>query len=441
MSFVLAGGADTIVARATAPGRGALAVVRLSGSECARVLATLGVDGDHLESWRARLVDLRGDDGEPLERAVVTWYRAPRSYTGEDMAELVVHGSPYLTATLVAACQRAGARLAEPGEFTRRAVANGKMDLVQAEAVRDLIAAETALQAKTARAQLAGELSGRVRDLRDRLVSLLAVIEGNLDFADLEVTVSEEPVAALRASCREALVALLASAAAGRLLRDGARVVVLGRPNAGKSTLFNRLVGSARAIVAAEPGTTRDVVEAELDVAGLEVVLADTAGIRTADGAVEGEGVRRALDAAAEAAVILLLAAVDSGDQPPEPPAGPVVVRVATKADLVAASGCAVPPGWLAVSALTGDGVETLRQALAAAVVGEVADLGGEVAIAARHETALREAEALLAEDEGELEVVAQRVRWALAAVRRVIGEVDDEAVLDEVFATFCLGK
>ncbi|HSO23711.1 MAG TPA: tRNA uridine-5-carboxymethylaminomethyl(34) synthesis GTPase MnmE [Chondromyces sp.] len=438
LSSVLAGGADTIVARATAGGRGALAVIRVSGAEARAVAARVcpGVDFDR--GWRATLTELYDAGGGILERGVIVPFPAPRSATGEDMFEATVHGSPYLVERLIEACVGAGARRAAPGEFTRRAVANGKLDLVQAEAIRDLVAAETAAQLRNARAQLAGSLSARFRALRQELTGLLALLEAALDFEAQSVVVGEDEIANRLESCRRGVRALLATAAAGERIRDGLRVAILGPPNAGKSTLFNLLCGRERAIVSPHPGTTRDILEAELEIGGVRVALLDTAGLRQGGDEVEREGHRRALAAAAEAELGVLLWSVDGVEDEPTAPDTLPVLRVASRADRSELQ----RPGWLRVSCVSGEGVDALRAALASHAERDIADLGGGVAIAARHRASLERAESELdGVDPARPELAAEGVRWAIRALEELVGELDVETVLDEVFATFCIGK
>jgi len=437
LSSALAGGADTIVARATAAGRGALAVVRVSGPETAKVVAAVcpGVDG--ARGWAATLTPLHGADGQILDRGVVVVFPSPRSFTGEDMMEATVHGSPYLVERLIEACVAAGARQAEPGEFTRRAVANGKLDLVQAEAVRDLVEAETAWQLRNAREQLGGALSQKFSVLRNELVGLAAMVDAALEFEAQAVVVAETEVRERAAGCLRLLADLEGTANAGARIRDGLEVVILGPPNAGKSTLFNYLCGAERAIVSPDPGTTRDVVEAELEVGGVRVVVRDTAGLRESGDAVEEEGRRRALEAAAAADLVIVLWPAD-GPPPTAVQAGVPVLQLRSKADL----GCESPAGWHAVSCHTGQGLEGFRQQLTEQVLGDVPDLGGAVAVAARHRASLARARvAVERADWSYPELAAEDVRWALRALEELFGEVDDEALLDEVFASFCVGK
>ena len=440
-SSILAGGADTIVARSSPAGRGGLALIRVSGTETKGLAAKVVPELDMDRGWRASLVELRSSDGELIDRVVALPYPTPRSYTGEDMLEVMVHGSPWIVRATIEAFVAAGARPAEPGEFTRRAVANGKLDLVQAEAINELSRAETAWQARVARAQIDGRLSREFGKLRGTIVDLLAEVEAALDFAHHDIPLDIESAQGWRERGVAQALSLLATASAGRRIRDGVRVVILGPPNSGKSTLFNLLVGQERAIVSPHPGTTRDVVEAELEVAGVRLILKDTAGLGETADPVEREGIRRARGEAANAdAVVLLWPAGGSRDAVPDAAKEQPTLKIRSKWDL--ASGEELPLGWYAVSCETGAGVAELRGALSEMVAEEVVDLGGEVAIAERHRRALERAVAELdGVDFGLPELAAEAVRAALDAVRELTGEVATEDLLDRIFSTFCIGK
>jgi tRNA modification GTPase len=417
-------------------------VIRLSGPGAAKIAGRVCPHIDFDRPRRAVLTPVRNQGGTTIERGVAVAYSAPGSYTGEDLLELTVHGSPFLVSAVIEACLAAGARRAHPGEFTRRAVANGKMDLVQAEAVQDLVDAETAWQLSNARRQLEGALSREFSGLRETLVALLAAYEADLDYEAQGVSVAAVETEGQLGACRQKIADLVATADAGRRIRDGARVVILGPANSGKSTLFNALCGFERAITSPEPGTTRDVLEAELDLGGVAAVVQDTAGLRRTEGLVEAEGHRRALSAAAEADVVILMRGVDAeGDEGvPDLPHGAAVLRLCSKSDLAPDHDAA--PGWLRVSCHSGEGLAELRNRLAETVSGEIPDLGGAVAIAGRHREALERAASELSGCEAETpEVAAERVRWALKAVSELIGEVDSEEVLDAVYDAFCIGK
>ena len=438
LSSVLAGGDDTIAARATPAGAGALAVIRISGPrafEAVRAVAPRWTPG---EPWRAALVRLEVDG--VADRAVAIPYRAPRSYTGEDMVELMVHGSPWLVTRALERLAEAGARPAQPGEFTRRAVANGKMTVEEALGLRDLVAAETRWQARTAQARAAGAASRRAGAIRDRVLELLAAVEAALDFAGQGVRYD----AAATASGLEALRAELEAAVrAGRspaVVRGAVRAVVTGPPNAGKSSLFNRLMESSRAIVSPRPGTTRDTVEGEIAVAGRAVVLVDTAGLGETGDALEAEGVRRAEAALADADLVLLVVGADqTAPRLPEGVAGRPVIRVRTRTDLAPAPEMA---GWLDANPVTGEGVTAVREALERSVTALLPEGAGEGLLSpAQAAHAARAAEALARAPAGEPELVAEALREAARALEALVGSVNDEAVLDRVFATFCLGK
>jgi tRNA modification GTPase len=386
-------------------------------------------------------------DGSPVDRGLVTFFPAPGSYTGDDLVEISCHGGLLIPAQVLAALQAAGARVANPGEFTRRAVLNGKLDLVQAEAVIDLIDARSRAQGRGALRQLEGGLSHRLAALRTELVELLALLSYDIDFPEED----SGPVAAetLRSGLdrvRDRVSALIATAPLGERLREGALVVLAGRPNAGKSSLFNALLGTDRALVTEIPGTTRDTIEASVDVDGWPLRLADTAGLRESDDRIERLGIevsRRYLDASD-----LVLLCVESGrelaaeeqkvlDRYPT-----VVVR--TKADLAPA-----PAGELGVSAVTGAGLDRLRTTLVERLFGELetyADLE-PMLTRDRHRLALEAAvEALTAAapelgDGGESVLAAHHLRRAVAALDELIGAVDIEEVLGAVFSLFCVGK
>jgi tRNA modification GTPase len=442
LSSDLAGGADTIVARATPAGRGALALIRVSGAQAAACAARVCPDLSFDVGWKAILTTLRDARGETLERAVVTFYPGPRSYTGEDMLEVTVHGSPFLVDAVIESFVAAGARPAGAGEFTRRAVANGKLDLVQAEAVRDLVAADTAWQHRNARQQLAGALSSQFESLRAALVSLLSTVEASLDYEAQGVAVSVSEMGGLLGECRGQLTALLATAGAGERLREGLRLVILGPPNAGKSTLFNYLAGSEKAIVSPHPGTTRDLVETVIDLGGMRLVVQDTAGLRAGGDEIEAEGHRRAQAAAAGADLAVELWAMDAADEaaPNGVLGGLPTIRVRSKVDL--APGAMVTDGWLGISCHSGEGLEEFRGELLRRALGEVPDLGGAVAIAARHRCSLEEAKRELEGCDVDCpETAAENIRWALRAVEELIGEVATNDVLDEIYSSFCIGK
>ncbi len=428
---------DTIFALASGAGRAAVAVMRISGAGAGGVLAALagGLPAPRMASLRR----LR-HGGEVLDRALVLWFPGPASYTGEDSAELHLHGGPAVVAAVADALAASGARPAAPGEFTRRAFLHGKLDLTAAEGIADLIAAETEAQRRQALRQAEGGLARRQRKWAQRLTRLLARQEAFIEFEDEDLPEGlDDAVARDAAELRAELVAEIAGAVQGEALREGLRVAILGAPNAGKSSLLNALLGREAAITSPQAGTTRDVVEARMIIAGVPVLLADTAGLRETADAIEAEGVRRAR-AQGEAAELVL--AVFAADALPDAETLALVdagaLAVANKADLVAPS----MPG-LAVSARTGQGLEALRAALAEAVHSR-AGLSDSVGLTRpRHRAALA---ATVAELEGLdtaalPELRAEALRAALRALGRLTGTVGVEAVLDLVFSEFCIGK
>jgi len=437
---------DPIVALATPPGRSALAVIRLSGAGAldvaARVIRPFLADPPRT----AHLAEFVGPDGTAVDRGLYLVFQAPASYTGEDAVECFCHGGLVTPARLVAAFEAAGARPAAPGEFTRRAVLNGRMDLVQAEAVHDLIAADAPTQARAALARIEGGLSRRLAALREELVALLALLAYDIDFPGEDDGAVDPAVPRARlAAVRERVARLLATAPAGARLREGALVVLAGPPNAGKSSLFNALLGRDRAIVTEIPGTTRDAIEAHAALDGWPVRLVDTAGVRDAEDRIERMGVevsRRWLDAAD------LVLWCEEGDPRPDRSIPPErLLAVSTKLDLRnSASLCA---SAVNLSAVTGEGLDALREAVVARLYGDgaiPADLDG-LLVNERHRVALARAADALAraavhlEPGGDTVLAAHEVQEAVAALDGLVGAVDVEEVLGAVFAGFCVGK
>jgi tRNA modification GTPase len=444
---------DTIFALATAPGRAAIAVVRLSGHRTKAILRALGAKS--LKPRTAALRTLRAPGGEPIDRALVLWFPGPASYTGEDAGELHLHGGAAVTDAITTALAQLGARLAEPGEFTRRAFENDKLDLDQAEAVADLINAEATAQARQAMAQLRGALGDRYKGWRSRMTTVLAQLEAAVDFPDEEIPddvqrAAKAPLESLIGDLDEALV----DGTRGRQVREGYRVAIVGAPNAGKSSLFNALLKRDAAIVTAIPGTTRDVIEAVLRIGGYSVILADMAGLRAAHDAVEAEGVRRARAWATEADLRIWVvdrAATDDGWEQASDLARAGDLCLINKADLGTS-----PPGERAWAAARGLGLEIAAVSLTAGDDGGVwellcrrvsSELSGSdfpATTRARHTRLLAAAREHLAralQMMGDPELAAEDVRMATRSLRMVTGEIGVEDVLDEVFATFCIGK
>lgn len=435
---------DVIFALASGAGRAAVAVVRLSGTGTGDLVRR--VAGSLPPPRMALVRRLRHPDtDETLDRALVLWFPEPRSYTGEDCAELHLHGGPAVIAGVAEALVAAGARPAEAGEFTRRAFVHGKVDLTAAEGIADLISAETAAQRRQALRQAEGGLAGLYGGWTERLTGLLARQEAFIEFEtedlprDLDAAVGRDA-----STLRAEIEAHLADGGRGERLREGLTVAILGAPNAGKSSLLNAVTGRDAAIVSARAGTTRDVVEARLDLGGVPVTLADTAGLRAASDDIEAEGVRRALGRAEAADVRMLVFAADqSPDADTLALIAPDALVVANKVDLAPAPtdiGGVTP---VPVSVLTGEGLSTLRDTLTARVVNLARPEAAAPITRSRHRAALRDAVARLAEIDGaELpELRAECLRAASTALGRITGRVGIEAVLDAVFREFCIGK
>ena len=448
---------DTIAALATPLGRSALAIVRLSGDRTRAILASVAPElPDPIEPRRPHLVALTRADGEVLDRGLVTLFAAPASFTGEDLAEISVHGSPVVVERLLRALIIAGARPARPGEFTERAYRLGKMDLVEAEAIRDLIESRTEGAAGAGAKRLAGALSSRLGKAREDLLAASAGLTATIDFAE-DVGEDVDPsVAAHLRSARDVLARLAASYDTGRLLSAGCRVVILGKPNAGKSTLFNALVGTARAIVTEVPGTTRDTLEATIDVGGVPVDLVDTAGLRETSDRVERIGVERAREEGEKAAAILYVYDASEGWTDSDRAAvaaldGRPVAIVANKIDCVAEGRADVVddlPAPLPLCGLAPDAGATLRSLLQRTITpGLTSDATAEVLASVRQRDLVERArfaadEALQALDQGvSPEYVATHVDSGLAALADVFGETTSEEVLQRIFSTFCIGK
>ena len=425
-------------------------MIRISGSAAADALTRLG-GGPLPEPRVAALRRFRAPDtGEPIDRGLALWFPGPASATGEDVAELHVHGGPAVVAALAdALAALPGLRPAEPGEFTRRAFEAGRLDLTEAEGIADLVAAETEAQRRQALAQMEGGLHRLYDGWRERLMELMAHVEASIDFSDQDL--GHDPMVEARpriAALRAEIAAHLEDSRRGERLRAGFTIAILGAPNVGKSSLLNRLAGREAAIVSTRAGTTRDVVEVRLDIAGWPVTLADTAGLRESRDEIESEGVRRALARAADADLTVV---VFDGARWPETDSqslallGEAALPVLNKTDLLAGPAPAAISGYgsLAVSCLSGAGIDALLERLA----GEIArryPAGGEPALTrARHRQSVGECrEALARAATGPAdERLAEELRLAARALGRITGRVDVEAVLDLVFRDFCIGK
>ncbi len=476
---------STICAVATAPGRGGIAVIRVSGKEAIEVVGRVFRPGlAERPSHGAVLGRLVGTDGTLLDECVAVPFRGPRSYTGEDTVELSVHGSPYIQEEAVRALLGAGCRLAGPGEFTLRAFMHGRLDLAQAEAVGDLIAAEHAGAHRLALEHLRGGFSREIRGLRERLIGFAGLLELELDFAEEDVAFADRAAFdALLAELLTAIAALTDSFATGNALRDGVPVAIIGAPNRGKSTLLNALLGDDRAIVSDVAGTTRDTIEDTCILGGIKFRFIDTAGLRETADAVEAEGIRRALNKAATASIVLHLLDAASDPSPLAPPRSPsspgshvppgtpvppgthvppsspgspspdlvlapsaTVLRVWNKVDLATPPDPA-SPSVLHLSARSGLGLSTLRDRLIE--IASAADTPAPSLIV----TNLRHYEALTATADAlrgvraglasglPTDLCASSLRQALYHLGSITGEIDPEDILDHIFANFCIGK
>jgi len=482
---------ETIAAISTPPGRGGIGIVRLSGPEAAEYAAALVRLRQPLEHGRARLADVLDPESDPelaavedsntrIDEALVTYFAAPNSYTGDDLVEIAAHGSPVVLNTLLQAALGLGARLAEPGEFTQRAFLSGRLDLTQAEAVRDLIEAQTMAQARLAATQMGGALSRRVLPVKNDLLELIALMEAGIDFAEDDLSVaSDEEIVGRIAGVRAPLAALEATFAHGRILHDGLTLAIVGRPNAGKSSLFNALVERDRAIVTAQPGTTRDTVSERIALEGIPLELVDTAGLREGQDEAERMGIARSREALADAAIVLMvldgseivgveLGGADlNGSEPARPGslseedrvlanslAGRPALIAWNKADLAADWRSRAVAGELArfglpvleTSAVSGAGIAELRSAIVSLATGGAAAEPGMLT-SARHHQAIQTAIAGLDEAAQAVaggiphEMILLDLYRALWGLDSLTGQTTPDDVLNLIFSTFCIGK
>jgi tRNA modification GTPase len=449
---------ETIAAISTPPGRGGIGIVRLSGPEAASIAVQLLRVRHPLDHGRARLADVLDDPSGTagrIDEAVVTFFAAPNSYTAEDLVEIAAHGSPVVLELLLRRALDLGARLAEPGEFTQRAFLSGRMDLTQAEAVRDLIDAQTLTQVRQAASQMGGALSRRVAPLKQSLVELVALLEAGIDFAEDDVDVTgEQEIARRIEALKQPLVALEASFARGRIVHDGLTLAIVGRPNAGKSSLFNRLVERDRAIVTATPGTTRDLVTERISLDGIPLELVDTAGLREGLEEAEQLGIARSREALADAALVLI---VLDATQPLNEEEHRLLEAVEGRPAIVAVNKCdletrepvlhetaGVPV--LRTSALTGKGIPALREQILALASGGASAEDGLLTSIRHHQaitttlTALSDAASANA-DRIPHEMILLDLYRALWALDSLTGQTTSDDILNLIFSTFCIGK
>lgn len=447
---------ETICAIATPPGRGGVGVVRISGTSidpvARRLIRRLP------EARRASLVEVTDADGQTIDNGLALYFPAPHSFTGEHVLELQLHGSPVVLEMVLRACVAAGARRAGPGEFSQRAFINDKLDLAQAEAIADLISATGEQAARAASRSLEGVFSRQVHALADTVTELRVYVEAALDFPDEEIDfLAEGDVLGRVRSLIDDTDQLLTQARAGQLLNDGLRIAIVGKPNAGKSSLFNALVKRDAAIVTEIPGTTRDVVRETVHLAGIPVTLADTAGLRDTDDVVEREGVRRARAELAAADLVLWVIDVNDPDPGPAPDTSVPVLRIENKIDLKSDPRDLEPRSapeasitgssdTVRLSALTGEGMAGLDRAVSARFVNTESGVG-EFTARARHveqiDIALAHlnAAAEVLEQTGSGELAAEELRRAAEALGEITGHVHSDELLGKIFSSFCIGK
>ena len=440
---------DTIVAQATAPGRGGLAVIRLSGPKALAMTEEIIAAPTRLEARKASFLALKNkDNDELLDQAVVTWFKGPASFTGEDVVEFSVHGGVVTPRRVVGALLALGARPALNGEFSFRAFMNGKMDLAEAEALNQVINSLSRRGQQVSAANLSGRLSKEIASIRNKLMQLMTTIEHELDFTEEELEgTSVEVIRSIIDAALETLRRLIMTAPYGRILREGVRIVIAGQPNAGKSSLFNAIIGQERAIVTQIPGTTRDALEAWLDIAGFPVCLIDTAGVRTSDDELERASIERTNRELARGDIIVVLDPADpaaavgniniSGDK--------TVLYVLSKSDLQPASKRSGQ--GLNCSVVQEDGLAELMQQVEDRLANFIPETESAVITSDRQLAALKAAEGLLLETSRklvagyQLDLISSDIRYCADTLADVIGETTQEDVIAGIFREFCVGK
>jgi len=446
---------DTIAAVSTPAGRGGIGVVRISGPSARVIVGKILRFADESPAWKpwtATLASLTDAEGHAVDRVVTTYFAAPRSYTAEDVVEIACHGSPVVLRYALERLCQAGARLAEPGEFTLRAYMNGRIDLPQAEAIRDLIDATTLYQARIAAQQAEGSVSRRLKPVKEQLLELIALLEAGIDFAedDISVAPTEEIMRRLE-PIATAVDALAGSFAYGKVVHEGFTLAIVGRPNVGKSSLFNRLLQQDRAIVTEIPGTTRDVVSETVSLGGIPVKMLDTAGIRLGQDVVESLGIERSYQALADADLTLV---VVDGSQSLTAEDETLIARARSAGRMLVASNKsdlrvqARVPGALPVSAITGAGIEELRQEIIEVIApqGRLEQEGGFIT-SLRHEQLLKESGEALAQASTAAtvgiphEMLLLDLYAALRPIDAITGATTADDILNRIFSTFCIGK
>lgn len=442
---------DTIAAISTPLGRGGIGVIRVSGPEALATVSRI-CDAPDWIPRHAHLTAVRAEDGGVLDEGLATWFPAPHSYTGEETVEISLHGSPVVLRACLERLCSAGARLAEPGEFSLRAFLNGRLDLPRAEAVRDLIEATTLYQARVAAQQISGSVSKRLAAPKTELLELIALLEAGIDFAEDDVSVAPSGEIVRRIDSIAALVdRLIRSFAYGKLVLNGVSLAIVGKPNAGKSSLFNRLLGEDRAIVTEIPGTTRDTISETASFQGIPVRLIDTAGVRESDDPVESLGIERTRRALADADLTLVVLDLS---RPLEPVDHELLAAASSGRHLIVANKCDLPPRAniageaIPVSALTGEGFDALAERIAAAIQPEDPGAREEGFITSlRHEQLLRECATYLAKARAAAEnlipheMILLDLYAALQPLDAITGATTADDILNRIFATFCIGK
>jgi tRNA modification GTPase len=457
-------GTETIVAISTPPGRGGIGIVRLSGPGAIAIsvpMLRLKNPLAHAQAHFAEVLDPDDAEGGRIDEALVTYFAAPNSYTGEDIVEIAAHGSPVVLDLLLRQAIERGARLAEPGEFTQRAFFSGRIDLTQAEAVRDLIDAQTLYQARVASSQLGGALSRRIQPIKDGLVTLIVTLEAGIDFAEDDIDVMPNADILSRIEALRAQIAPIeASFAQGRIVHSGLTLAIVGRPNVGKSSLFNQLVEHERAIVTSTPGTTRDLVTEQVSIGGIPVNLIDTAGLRESADEAEVIGIRKSHEALAEADIVLIvldvkaLEATAHASQREEEMIRALEGRqhmiVLNKIDLLPDPGALaleIHPRPIPVSAKTGAGIDDLREAILAIARGSgSADQSGMLTNLRQHQAISEALESLDAAAQSTAqriphEMVMLDLYAALRNLDALTGQTTPDDILNQIFSTFCIGK
>lgn len=446
---------DPIVAIATPYGESAIGIVRLSGKGVLNIVKRFFKTKGEIKPRFAHFGRLYDEKGEELDEGILIYYKAPHSYTGEDMVELNLHGNPRILQRVVELFLNAGARLAEPGEFTKRAFLNGKLDLTQAEAVAELISAKTELARKIALKQLHGELSKYIKPLRDTLLELLAYIEADIEFAEEDIpTLTKEQVLEMTEKVLKGIEELLKTAKTGKFIREGIKLAIVGKPNVGKSSLFNALLREERAIVTDIEGTTRDYIEETLQIKGIPVRLIDTAGIRETNDIVEKIGVERSKKKIEEADLVLFV--IDGSREITqedlkiyESIKNKERLFVVNKSDLPMRADLEIFSGEniIKVSALTGEGLEVLSEEILRRV-GVHLEESVNIYISLRHENLLKKAKSVLERFKEEYkekdispEIAMLDLREASNYLGEILGEITTEDVLGKIFSTFCIGK